>query len=231
MREVILRVRHHGEPESDVSAVHPKIVLRSISSLTGSTAERKRIVEITGPTDEIAAFLDEFERGEPIIDVEQLSSLDNDQAFVGVTYDSYRWDSIAQRLSDLGVHYRVGTIIKAGWEHWTLYLDTEDQLSDIVTSIEEAGNDTELVRNVSLEELESRGHLVFSRMLDELTNRQREVLATAINLGYYGVDADADITDIAQETGIARTTAWEHLARAERSVMQEVGEHLFVQDV
>ena len=62
--------------------------------------------------------------------------------FVAVTYDTYQWDSIAQRLADHGVHYRVGTTIRAGWEHWTLYLGEDDDLSAVVNSLEAAGNDT-----------------------------------------------------------------------------------------
>lgn len=226
MREVTLRIRHQGEPESEVSRAHPDVTLRSVSSLTGSAAERKRIIELTGPAAEIEAFLDEFGATEPVLAVEPLSPLTNDRVFAGVTFDSYKWDSIAQRLTDLGVHYRMGTTIKNGWEHWTLYLDDTDSLSEIVDSIEAAGNTAELLRDVSLEEVEGREHLALSRMLDDLTDRQREVLAIAIGLGYYEPGADVSIKNIGEEVGIAPTTAWEHLVRAEGKVMGEVGEHI-----
>lgn len=226
MREVTLRIRHQGQPESEVSRAHPDVTLRSVSSLTGSAAERKRIVELTGPAGEVAAFLDEFGNAEPVLDVEPFSPLTNDRVFAGVTIDFYRWDSIAQRLTDLGVHYRMGTTIKDGWEHWTLYLDDDDSLSDIVDSIEDAGNTAELLRDVSLEEVEGREHLALSRMLDDLTDRQREVLSVAIDLGYYEPGADVAVKDIGDAVGIAPTTAWEHLVRAEGKVMDEVGEHI-----
>ncbi|GGL61220.1 helix-turn-helix domain-containing protein [Halocalculus aciditolerans] len=226
MREVTLRIRHQGQPESEVSRAHPDVTLRSVSSLTGSAAERKRIVELTGPAGEVAAFLDEFGNAEPVLDVEPFSPLTNDRVFAGVTIDFYRWDSIAQRLTDLGVHYRMGTTIKDGWEHWTLYLDDDDSLSDIVGSIEDAGNTAELLRDVSLEEVEGREHLALSRMLDDLTDRQREVLSVAIDLGYYEPGADVAVKDIGDAVGIAPTTAWEHLVRAEGKVMDEVGEHI-----
>ncbi|MFC7166300.1 helix-turn-helix domain-containing protein [Halospeciosus flavus] len=226
MREVTLRVRHHGEPESDVSATHPNVTIRSVSSLTGTAAERKRIVELRGPAEEIASFLEAFEDADPVLAVEPFSPLDNDRVFVGVTFDSYKWDSIAQRLADHGVHYRVGTTIRGGWEHWTLYLGDDDSLPDIVASLEQAGNDTELVRDVSLDEVESHEHLTFSRILDQLTERQREVLATAIGCGYYESNADVAIADVADNLDIAPTTTWEHLVRAEEKVMTEVGDHL-----
>jgi predicted DNA binding protein len=226
MREVTLRVRHHGEPESDVSADHPAVTLRSVSSLSGSAAERKRIVEARGPAAETEAFLTEFAAAPSVKAAERLSPLDNDRVFVAVTYDTYQWDSIAQRLADHGVHYRAGTTIRAGWEHWTLYLEADDDLSAVVDSLEAAGNDTELLRDVVLDELDGGEHLALSRMLEDLTDRQREVLAVATGMGYYDEGSDVRVEDIADEMGLAGTTTWEHLSRAEETVMAEVGEHL-----
>lgn len=226
MREVTLRVRHRGEPESDVSANHPDVTLRSVSSLSGSAAERKRIVEVSGPAADVEAFLDEFAAADPVLDVEALSSLDSDRVFVAVTYDSYQWDSIAQRLTDHGVHYRAGTTIRAGWEHWTLYLGEDDDLSAIVDSLESAGNDTELVRDVSLDDLDGEEHLALSRIVDSLTDRQLEVLSLATDAGYYDEGSDVRVEDIADDLGLAQTTTWEHLSRAEEKVMAEVGEYI-----
>ncbi|WP_458209438.1 helix-turn-helix domain-containing protein [Haladaptatus sp. NG-SE-30] len=225
MREVTLRVRHHGEPESDISAEYPAITLRSVSSMTGSAAERKRIIEITGPEASVAGFLDEFAAADAVLAVDPLTPLDVGRVLVAITYDSYRWDSISQRLTDMGVHYRTGTTITAGWERWTLYLDDDEDLNEIVDSIERAGNETDLVRNVKLGEVTAQEQLELSRVLHELTDRQREVLGTAIDLGYYRTKKDTSIEDIADAVGIASTTAWEHLARAETKVMDEVGKH------
>ncbi|WP_458186820.1 helix-turn-helix domain-containing protein [Haladaptatus sp. NG-WS-4] len=225
MREVTLRVRHHGEPESDISAEYPAITLRSVSSMTGSAAERKRIIEITGPERSVAGFLDDFAAADAVLGVDPLTPLDVGRVLVAITYDSYRWDSISQRLTDMGVHYRTGTTITAGWERWTLYLDDDENLNEIVDSLERAGNETDLVRNVKLGEVTEREQLEFSRVLYELTDRQREVLGTAIELGYYRPKKETSIEDIADAVGIASTTAWEHLARAEAKVMDEVGKH------
>jgi predicted DNA binding protein len=227
MREVTLRVRHRGEPESDVSADHPSVTLRSASSMTGSGAERKRIIEMTGPDDSIAAFLDDFRATDPVIDVELLSALDASRVFVAITYDVYQWDSISQRLTDMSLHYRMGTTITAGWERWTLYLDEFDDLEQIINSLEQAGNNIDLVRDVSLDDVKARTQLEFSRVLyEELTPRQREVLATAIDLGYYQQQKDVSIEDVGTELDIAPTTTWEHLVHAEEKLMAEIGNHL-----
>jgi predicted DNA binding protein len=226
MREVTLQVRHHGEPESDISVDYPDVTLKSVSSMTGSAAERKRITELVGPASSIEGFLADFEQADAVLDVTPLTPLDVSRVVVAITYDSYQWDSISQRLTDMGVHYRTGATITAGWERWTLYLGDDDDLNEIIDSIERAGNETSLLRSVELEEVSERDQLELSRVVDELTRRQREVLGTAIELGYYKQGKDASIEEIADAVGIASTTAWEHLARAETKVMDEIGEHV-----
>lgn len=226
MREVTLRIRHHGEPESDVSADHPEVTLRSVSSMTGSAAERKRIVALSGPAEATGAFLDDFGAADAVLAVDRLTPLDVRRVLVAVTFDSYRWDSISQRLTDLGIHYRTGTTITAGWERWTLYLEESDDLNEIVASLERAGNETDLVRDVSLGDLDGSEQLQLSAVLNDLTGRQREVLATAIGLDYYQPQRETSIEEIAETVGIAPTTAWEHLIRAEGKVMAELEEHL-----
>ncbi|NEU58813.1 helix-turn-helix domain-containing protein [Halorussus sp. MSC15.2] len=227
MREVTLRLRHHGEPESDISERYPDITLESASSLTGSAAERKRIIEITGPADSIEGFLDDFEAADPVLDVTPLTSFDAARVAVAITYDSYQWDSISQRLSDMGIHHRTGTTITAGWERWTVYVEDGDDVSEIIESLERAGNDAELVRDVALSELDGQSHLeLFEILEDELTPRQLEVLKTAIDRGYYRPKTDVTIEDISDAVGIAPTTTWEHLAQAEHKVMDQIGEYL-----
>lgn len=226
MRQVTLGVRHHGEPESDVSAAHPAVTLRSISSLTGRGDERKRIVEVRGDPDAIPPFLEDFRAADPILDVEALSPLGAPRVHVAMTFDAAAWDSIAGRLADLGVHHRTGTEISAGWEYWTLYLDAGDDLATVVGALEAGGNDVELVREVELDAAEPRPQLDATRFTEALTARQRAVLSTAIELGYYGVDADVGLEAVADADGTHVSTVWEHLARAEATVMDAVGERL-----
>lgn len=226
MRKVTLRVRHHGEPESDVSARYPEVTLRSLSSLTGTAAERKRIIEVSGTPSAIPSFLEEFRESDSVVAAEPLSPLGESRVYVALTYDAARWDSIAERLKDLGVHYRTGTTITAGWEQWTMYLGDDDDLGAIVDSLEDGGNDAELVHDVPLADMDATEQLDFSQFIRELTPRQRDVLSTAIRLGYYQPNKDTSIAEIGAEIGIASTTAWEHLVRAESKVMAEVGELL-----
>lgn len=62
--------------------------------------------------------------------------------------------------------------------------------------------------------------------MDTLTPRQRELLRTAISLGYYQRNRSTSIEDIGESVGIAPSTAWEYLTLAEQKVMEEVGAYL-----
>lgn len=229
MREVTLRIRHHGEPESDISAEYPGVTLRSRSSMTGRTAERKRIIEVSGDPDQIVPFLKDFEAADAIVALEPLTPVGEDCVFVAMTYDAYQWDSIAERLSNLGVHYHNGTTINAGWERWTLYLDDVDDLSAIVEHIREAGNEAHLVRDIDLSDVGANEQLDLTQLARELTPRQGEVLTTAIRMGYYELNRDTSIEEIGERLGISRTTTWEHLMRAEKKVMAEIYDFLDAQ--
>mgnify|MGYP005849327063 CR=1 FL=1 len=54
-----------------------------------------------------------------------------------------------------------------------------------------------------------------------LTDRQRELLLTAVELGYYDVPRQSTLTDVADHVGIAKSTCSELLQRVERSVIHE----------
>lgn len=56
-------------------------------------------------------------------------------------------------------------------------------------------------------------------ILGELSDRQSETVETAVDSGYYDTPRDATITEIAEEMQCARSTAAEHLQRAESKVM------------
>ncbi len=57
------------------------------------------------------------------------------------------------------------------------------------------------------------------RFLDGLTERQREVVRTAYELGYYEVPRETTTDGIAAELGVDASTVTEHLQRAERNLL------------
>ena len=59
-------------------------------------------------------------------------------------------------------------------------------------------------------------------VLGRLTDRQRTVLRTALDCGYYDVPRDATIEDVARELDCAVSTAAEHLQKAEGTVVRNL---------
>lgn len=58
-----------------------------------------------------------------------------------------------------------------------------------------------------------------STALDALTDRQREILRTGFELGYFEIPREATTADVADELGLDPSTAGEHLQRAERNLV------------
>lgn len=58
--------------------------------------------------------------------------------------------------------------------------------------------------------------------LDAITERQRDVLATAFELGYFEVPREASAMDVAAEFDLDQSTVTEHLRRAERNLLSEL---------
>ncbi len=226
MREVTLDVRHYGEPEYEASSRHPAVTMRSVSSMTGHGSVRKRIVELEGPPSGIEGYLSVLRGIDTILKAEPLTPLGEDHVYVAVTIDADRKHSISTQLSEMGLHFRTGTTISGGVERWVVYLEPDDDLAALIRAIEAGGNDVELVRNVPLPELERPPELSVTRMIDDLTRRQREVLETAIDLGYYDHGAGVGIEDVAAAVELGSTTVWEHLSRAESKVMNRLAGQL-----
>ncbi|MFC7096906.1 helix-turn-helix domain-containing protein [Halobaculum marinum] len=226
MREVALKIKHVGQPETAASEQYPDVTMRSVSSMTGRGNERKRIVELTGEPDDVRGFVETFAAGEPVVSAEPLTPFGEPTVFVAVTVNVPEWDSIAELLAGQGVHYRTGTVITGGYERWTLYLDADDDLSAVIDEIEARGNEVELVRQLEMHEVTPTTRFESAGALHDLTPRQREALGVAIRAGYYGHEKTAGVEDVAEELGIGTTTAWEHLARAEGKVMNDLADFL-----
>lgn len=60
------------------------------------------------------------------------------------------------------------------------------------------------------------------RVLDELTDRQEEVVRRAFEMGYYEVPRTVSTDDVADDLGIDPSTVTEHLQRAERNVFDRL---------
>jgi hypothetical protein len=57
---------------------------------------------------------------------------------------------------------------------------------------------------------------------NQLTTRQREIVETAHEMGYFEYPKGANATDVAEELGVARSTFTEHLAAAQTKLMDSL---------
>ena len=228
MREVTLDIRHYGEPEYEASSGHPAVTMRSVSSMTGHGDVRKRILELEGPPEAIEGYLTTFRAADSVVKADPLTPLGEDHVYFVGAVDAERKHSISTQFSEMGLHYRTGTTISDGVERWTVYLEPDDDLAALIRALERGGNDVELVRNVPISTLDRPPELSVTRLTEDLTRRQRDVLVAAIELGYYDHGAGVDIEAVAAAVDLGSTTVWEHLSRAESKVMNRLVDRLSV---
>ena len=88
---------------------------------------------------------------------------------------------------------------------------SQEDLSDVISELQAAG------QNITLEQL--RDYRIQETPMDALTDRQREVLEVAYELGYYDVPRGTSTAEVAAELGVDDSTVAEHLQRAERNVL------------
>ncbi len=105
--------------------------------------------------------------------------------------------------------------------HVRLHTTDVDTLRDLLVDLREdfGGVSVEyLVRSVDAED----GSELVPVDMRTLTERQREVLETAHEHGYFEYPRDANATEVSEELDIEPSTFSEHLAAAQRKLMDEL---------
>lgn len=88
---------------------------------------------------------------------------------------------------------------------------SQEAIRDMIRNYEAAGATPELRRLV---EYEGEGNT-----LDALTDRQREVIEVAYEMGFYEVPREASTEDVARRLDLDAATISDHLQRAERNLL------------
>jgi hypothetical protein len=117
-------------------------------------------------------------------------------------------DSLADEMDDL-----VGTcdpVVSERGASMSL-VGPQEAISGTVSEYETAGVSPTLEKLGSYDGRE--------RPLDELTDRQREIIQTAYDMGYYEVPREATTEAVASEIDVDPSTVAEHLQRAERNLL------------
>ena len=102
-----------------------------------------------------------------------------------------------------------------------------DDLTAVYRDLVAEGHDIHVERKRALSRLrQHRPLLTLEEVLPDLTDRQLEALLAAHDRGYYEVPRETTTADVADEMGVQRRTAEEHLRRAERKVVNAVRPYL-----
>ena len=117
-------------------------------------------------------------------------------------------DSLAEEMEGL-----LGTCNPSLGERETTlsFVGSQDAISNTIREYESAGVSPDLEKFSTYEGPE--------RPLDELTDRQRQVLRTAYDMGYYEVPREATTDEVAASLSVDSSTVTEHLQRAERNLL------------
>ncbi|MFU1782431.1 helix-turn-helix domain-containing protein [Haloarcula japonica] len=109
---------------------------------------------------------------------------------------------------------------EGGQLHLTFHVPDVDRVRAIVTRLKE------LYDGVSLRSMRRNGDVdpVDSILVDrsKLTDRQREVLETAVEMGYFEYPKGANAGDVASELDISVSTFAEHLAAAQTKLLDSI---------
>lgn len=103
----------------------------------------------------------------------------------------------------------------------TLHLESRAALQDIVTTLKDRYG-TVRVRYLLQDGSEQNNADVVPVDRGRLTDRQREVLATAYEMGYFDSPRRANATEVATELDIDVSTFTEHLAAAQSTLMEDL---------
>jgi len=101
--------------------------------------------------------------------------------------------------------------------HLVFYAPTVDRLRDIVAAARKTYGDVTVRQLTASGDLGGREPVVMDA--GQLTDRQREVLTTAYEMGYFEHPKEANASDVAEALGVAPSTVAEHFAAAQRKLV------------
>lgn len=187
--------RHHPDTRVRVLAAIP-------DELTGVG-----LAEITGPG--VAAVVAEMADDEELTNVETLQHRDGEALVQFETTNPL----LLFPARGSGIPLQMPFDIQNGEASWELTAPNE-QLSELGEQLEEFG-------------IQFTVEYVHQHTASEqlMTDRQREIVRTAVDEGYYDTPRECSLTELAEAVGIAKSTCSSTLHRAEEAIVKEFVEH------
>ncbi|ADD07629.1 HTH-10 family transcription regulator (plasmid) [Natrialba magadii ATCC 43099] len=134
-------------------------------------------------------------------------------------------ESIIRRFERHNCVHLPPTVYRNGWEHYSVIGFDEADVTALLAELD-ADREIDVLSKTSIEERHVPHSSLFSvdRLFDGLTERQLEALRIALDAGYYNQPRGASITELAEETTVARATFEEHLRKAENKLVTNAGQ-------
>jgi len=126
-------------------------------------------------------------------------------------------ESVAERFGCWPVQPSIYT---GGWEHWRVFSRDQGSIRAFVEACARS-SEVELLSHHARENLDvvDQVGLVGAQLFVGLTDRQIQVLATALDEGLLDVPARGSMDRAAKKVGISRSTYGEHLRKAVRQLV------------
>ncbi|WP_137285614.1 helix-turn-helix domain-containing protein [Halorussus salinisoli] len=215
--EASFRVKHEC-PYRKISEHYPDLTIREwyLSDC--------QVIEITSPespTDELLEEIDHLgtilhksvnESGLHVVTQSCLCSLE---------------DSIIDRFEEYNCLYQPPTIHRQGWEHYTVIAFDESDVRALLHELE-ADRDIEVLSKTAITEQQIPHSMLapVDQLFDDMTDRQLAALQLALESGYYEQPRKTSLRELADQTGVARSTYEEHLRKAENKLLTNAGQFL-----
>ncbi|WP_049935142.1 helix-turn-helix domain-containing protein [Haloplanus natans] len=183
-----------------------------VTDVTWATGENATAEEFRVASDdtEAAAALDAVT---PVVDVgeERVYRFERDS---DTTCACELVESLGSPVAD--VRLDDGTLVL------TLHLESVDRLRTVVGELSDAAERVELnyLVHTGTAAVDDGDPTVVDR--NRLTDRQRDVVRTAHRMGYFSYPREANATAVADELGIGPSTFAEHLAAAQRTLLDDL---------
>lgn len=232
MWETKLAIRHYGCPVSDVSNDHPEVRFENIRRVGSVNGRAKRLLCFEGEQSAISAFVEDFRAHPATESLERISDDDESASAYYISEVEYSDDnpSIRYLIEQAGCFRHPTVAVRGGIENWTVYTRDKEAVREFVDSVEALDNEVAVVRNVDIGSLTEKAVIQHAPLRMALTDGQAAAFRAALELGYYRADERVTIADIADHLGVHRSTAGEHVKRAENTLLSEIGSRLFPGD-
>jgi len=225
MLEYVFRITHRGCWTETVNDAFPDATATIVYSyrLLGSSITMIEVTHVA--PEEIDGLVDWLEAHEVMTSATLISYDDErETGFVTLVGD---YDTDTEPVLNVLLRNRcfpsLPATVRNGAEHWSVLARDHESVSDAHRELESIGTVTVDALHAPESDPLLTGLSEVKQAIQDLSPRQREVLARAIEEGYYDSPRACSIEDLAAEDSANTSTVGEHLRRSEAKLLKAAG--------